>query len=111
MSNLNQVEWTSRASERPKHVAAKSKIEQREGKNVEFEDGQSDGDELAYSLDSEYGGLEASTTRTPGTRKALTTTTEKPCRPTRKKNLVNRFSYNDYMAYHYAFMMVATVSW
>ena len=77
---------------------------------LEFEDGQSDRDELTHSLDSEYGGLEIPTLRTPTTKKVLTTSSEKVHRSTREKNVVNRFGYNDYMAYHYAFMMkVATV--
>ena len=32
--NLNQVEWASRASKWPKHVAAKSKNKERKGKNA-----------------------------------------------------------------------------
>ena len=43
-------------------------------------------------------------------KKALTSANEKLCRSTHEKSPVSRFDYNDYMAYHYAFMMnVATV--
>ena len=48
--------------------------------------------------------------RSPGVKRALTSANEKLCCSTREKNQVSRFGYNDYMAYHYAFMMkVATV--
>ena len=48
--------------------------------------------------------------RTPGAKKVFTKTSEKLHHSTRENNVVSRFGYNDYMAYHYAFMMnVATV--
>ena len=70
-----------------------------------FEDDHSDGNESAHSLDSEYGGMEVPIMRTPGAKKVLTTTSEKLYRCTREKYVVNRFGYNVYLAYHYAFMM------
>ena len=76
---------------------------------LEFEDGQSDRDELTHSLDSEYGGLEIPTLRTPTTKKVLTTSSEKVHRSTREKNVVNRFGYNDYMAYQYAFIIKVAI--
>ena len=75
----------------PKQDTGKAKM-------LEYED--SDGNESTHSLDSEYGGLDVPIIRTP----------EAPCGSTWEKNVVSRFNYNDYMAYHYAFMMkVATV--
>ena len=48
--------------------------------------------------------------RTPGAKKVFTKTSEQPCHSTREKNVVSQSGYNDYMAYHYAFMMkVATI--
>ena len=48
--------------------------------------------------------------RSPGAKKEFTKTSEQPHRSTCEKNVVKRFGYNDYMAYHYAFMVkVATV--
>ena len=97
-SDLNRVEWTIRASERPKHVVSSLEQDKGKAKIHEYED--SDGNESAHSLDSEYGGLDVPIMRTPGA----------PHHSTREKNVVSRFGYNAYMAYHYAFMMnVATV--
>ena len=36
---------------------------------------------------------------------------EKLHRSSQEKNPVSRFSYNDYMAYHYAYMMKVTSVW
>ena len=72
----------------------------------EYEDDQSNDNESAHSLDSEFGGVYVPI----GVKKSLTSANEKLRRSTREKNPVSRFGYNDYMAYHYAFMMkVATV--
>ena len=74
------------------------KIDKGKAKMPEYED--SDGNDSTHSLDSEYGGLDVPIMRTPGA----------PHHSTREKNVVSRFGYNAYMAYHYAFMMnVATV--
>ena len=64
----------------------------------EYED--SDGTESIHSLESEYGRLDGLIMRTQG-----------PLRhSTREKNVVSRLGYNDYRAFHYAFMMkVATI--
>ena len=59
----------------------------------EYED--SDGTESIHSIETEYGRLDVPIMRTPGP----------PHRSTREKNVANRFGYNNYMAYHYAFMM------
>ena len=62
------------------------------------------------SLDSELGAFDVPLMRSPRVQKALTSVNEKLCHSTQEKNPGVRFGYNDYMAYHYAFMMkVATV--
>ena len=61
-----------------------------------------------HSLDSEFEGLDISITQTTGAQKALESANEKLCRSSREKNPVSRFGYNDYMAYHYAYMMKVT---
>ena len=43
--------------------------------------------------------------RTPGVKKALTTTNEKLRRSSQVKTQVTRYAYNDYMVHHYAFAM------
>ena len=58
---------------------------------LEYED--SDGSKL--SPDVEYVGLDVPSIRTLGV----------PRHSTQEKNVVSRFGYNDYTAYHYAFMM------
>ena len=80
-------------------------------KMLEYEDcDHFNGNEWTHSLDSEFGGFDEPILRSPGVRKALTSANEKLCRSTCEKNPLSRFGYNDYMAYHYAFMMkVATV--
>ena len=50
----------------------------------------------APSLDSEFG---VPIMRTPGVKKALTSTNEK------LRCSVTRFAYNEFMAHHYAFVM------
>ena len=43
-------------------------------------------------------------------KRALKLANQKPCRSTRQKNLVMQYGYNEYMAHHYAYMiMVAEV--
>ena len=67
---------------------------------------ESDSDVSAHSLDNEFG---VPIMRTPNVKKALTPTNEKLWRSSREKNLITQFSYNMYIAHHYAFMMkVAT---
>ena len=61
-----------------------------------------------HSLDSEFEGLDIPIIQTDGAKKALESANEKLRRSTREKNPVNRFGYNDYMAYHYAYMMKVT---
>ena len=67
----------------------------------EYEDDHFDGNESTHSLDSEFGGFDVPI----GVKKALTSANKELCRSTHEKNLVSRFGYNNYMAYHYAFMM------
>ena len=75
-------------------------------KMPEYEDDHFDRNESTQSLDSQFGGFDIPV----GVKKVLTTANEKLYRSIREKNPVSRFGYNDYMAYHYAFMMkVATV--
>ena len=81
-------------------------MDKGKAKMSEYEDDHFDDNELTHSLDSEFGGLDVPI----GVKKSLTSVNEKLHRSTRDKNLVSRFGYNDYMAYHYAFMMkVATI--
>ena len=55
-------------------------------------------------LDSEFG---IPIMQTPRVKKALTSANEKLRRSSRAKNPITRFSYNEYMAHHYAFTMKA----
>ena len=57
------------------------------------------------SLDNESEGLDISIIQTVGAQKAVEAANENPRRSSREKNPVSRFGYNDYMAYHYAYMM------
>ena len=69
----------------------------------------SDSDLLARSIDSALGEFGVPIMQTLGVKKALTTTNEKLQCVIKEKNPVSRFGCNDYMAYHYSFMMkVAT---
>ena len=54
--------------------------------------------------DSEHGDDESSKEKSALAEKASTSTNEKLCRSTRKKNQVVRFRYNEYMAHHYAYI-------
>ena len=56
----------------------------------------------ARSLDNEFG---VPIMRTPGVKKALTSTNEKLRRSSRAKTQVTRYAYNEYMAHHYALAM------
>ena len=69
-------------------------------KMQEYEDDQLDGNELTHSFDNEFGAFDVPIMRTPGVKKALPTANEKLGRSTHEKNLVSRFGYNDYRAYH-----------
>ena len=57
---------------------------------------------------TESEGLDISIIQTAGAQKALESANEKLRRSSREKNPVTRFGYNDYMAYHYAYMMKVT---
>ena len=67
----------------------------------EYEDNHFNDNESTHSLDSEFGGFDVPIR----VKKALTSANEKLRCSTRVKNLVSQFDDNDYMAYHYAFMM------
>ena len=69
----------------------------------------SDGNKSTHSLDSEFGAFDVPIMRKPRLKKAISTANEKLCRSTREKNSVSQFGYNNYMAYHYAFMMKVAV--
>ena len=82
------------------------KMDKGKAKMAEYEDDRFDDDMSTRSLDSEFGGFDVPI----GAKKALISANEKLQRSTREKSPVSQFGYNDYMAYHYAFMMkVATV--
>ena len=100
-----QKSLSDQSTSRPSPKSDKGKT-----KMPEYEDDQSESNESAHSLDSEYGGLDVPVMRTPGAQKALKTANKKLCCSSREKNLVSRFGYNDYMAYHYVLiqMKVAT---
>ena len=81
-------------------------MDKGKAKMSEYEDDHFDDSESTHSLDIEFGGLDVPI----GAKKVLISANEKPRRFTHEKNPVSRFGYNDYMAYHYAFMMkVATI--
>ena len=85
------------------------KMEKGKAKISEYKEDPSNGNKSTDSLDSEFGAFDVPLMRTHGVQKAIVTANEKLRRSTREKNPVSRFGYNDYMAYHYAFMMkVAT---
>ena len=80
-------------------------MDKGKAKMSEYEDDRFDVNESTHSLESELGSFDAPT----GVKKALISANEKLRRSTREKNPVSRFSYNDYMAYHYAFMMKVAI--
>ena len=60
-----------------------------------------------FDLDDEFEGHDI---HVVGVKKSQESPNEKPHCSTRKKNPINRYGYDEYMAYHYAFMMkVASV--
>ena len=61
-----------------------------------------------HSRDSESECLDITIIQTARAKKALESANEKLRRSSREKNPVSRFGYNDYMAYHYAYMMKVT---
>ena len=69
---------------------------------VEVHPDDSDSDDSACSLDSEFG---VPIMRIPGVRKTFTSTNEKLCRSSRAKTQITRHAYNEYMDHHYAFAM------
>ena len=69
---------------------------------VEVHPDDSNSDDSALSLDSDFG---VPIMRTPGVKKALTSTNEKLRRSSRAKTQFTRYTYNEYMAHHYALAM------
>ena len=86
---------------RPSPILDKGKT-----KMYEYED--SNDNASTHSLDSEFEGLDISIILTAGAKNALEYAHEKLCLSSREKNPVSRFGYNEYMAYHYAYMMKVT---
>ena len=81
------------------------KLDKGKAKMREYEDQEET--EMLHSLDSEFEDLDI---RIDGAKKAILPTDRELRRSTREKNPVNRYGYDEYMAYHYAFMMkVASV--
>ena len=81
-------------------------MDKGKAKMPEYEDDRFVDNETTHSLDNEFGGFNVPI----GVKKALTSANKKLRHSNREKNLVSRFSYDDYMAYHYTFMMkVSTV--
>ena len=76
-------------------------MDKGKAKMSKYEDDRFDDNESTHSLDSELGGFDVPI----GAKKALISANEKLRRSAREKNPVSRFGYNDYMAYHYAFMI------
>ena len=75
-------------------------LKQDKGKAKMFEYEYPEANESNHSLDSECGGLYVPIMRTPWAARCSII----------EKNTVSRFGYNDYMVYHYVFIMkVATV--
>ena len=60
---------------------------------------------MTHSFGGEFGSFDMPIMRKPSVQKATTIANEKLWRSTCDKNPINRLGYNDYMAYHYAFMM------
>ena len=81
------------------------KMDKGKAKMSEYEDDHFNDNESTHSLDSEFGGFDVPI----GAKKPLISANENLHRSTREKNPVNRFSYNDYMAYHYALMMKVAI--
>ena len=81
------------------------KMDKGKGKMSECEDNPYDDNESTHSLDNEFDAFNVPLMRSPVFQKALTLANEKLRRSSREKNPISRFSYNDYMTYHYVFMM------
>ena len=76
-SNLNHVEWITRASEQLNHISTSATTDRRKAKMVEYDvnhSDESDVDGLAHSVDNDFG---VPIMRTHGLMKALTETNEK----------------------------------
>ena len=82
------------------------RLDKQKAKISEYED--TNDKASTHSLDSEFEGLDISNIQTVGAQKALESANKKLRRSSREKNPVSRFGYNDYMAYHYAYMMKVT---
>ena len=83
-------------------VQNRTKAKVRCPNEVEVHPDDSNSDDSALSLDSEFG---VPIMRTPGVKKALTSTNKKLRLSSQEKTEVNRSTYNEYMAHHYAFAM------
>mgnify|MGYP002776103917 CR=1 FL=1 len=82
------------------------RLDKGKAKMSEYEDPNNKA--LTHSLDNEFKGLDIPIIQTAGAKKSLESANEKLRRSSHEKNPVSCFGYNDYMAYHYAFMMKVT---
>ena len=83
------------------------KLDKGKAKMLEYEDPIEK--KSTYSLDSELEGLDTPMIQKNRAKKAIISTNEILYRSTQEKNLVSQFGYDDYMAYHYAFMMKVVI--
>ena len=84
------------------------KMDKIKAKMSEYEGDHFDGNESTHSLDSEFSGFDVTIMRTHVVKQAIATANKKLC-STCEKNHVSLFKDNNYMEYHYAFMMKVTV--
>ena len=83
-----------------------SRLDKGKAKMSEYEDPNHNAS--THSLESEFEDIEISIIQIDGTKKGLESANEKLRHSSREKNPVSRFGYNDYMAYHYAYMIKVT---
>ena len=82
------------------------RLDKGKAKMSEYED--TNDNASTHSLDSESEGLDILIIQRAVEKQTLESANEKLRRSSREKNPVSRFGYNDYMAYHYAYMMKVT---
>ena len=61
-----------------------------------------------FDLDDEFGSLDI---LTDSMKQPMESANDKPRRSTREKNPANRYGDNEYLAYHYTFMMKVASLW
>ena len=82
------------------------RLDKGKAKMSEYEDPNDNAS--THSLDNEFEGLDIPIIQTVGAKKALESANETLCCLSREKNPVSLFGYNDYMAYHYVYVMKVT---